>query len=86
MAVWRRGITQLTNNSRTNISEALAVGGSSLFQSNVSLYPTDSSDSGEYTCEVTLISTASGNPLSTRSSAITIAVEGEQSLLRIADI
>lgn len=76
-AVWRRGTTQLTNNSHTNISEAAVVGGSSLFQSNVSFYPTESSDSGQYTCEVTLISTASGYHLSTSSSEVTITVEGE---------
>ena len=76
-AVWRRGTTQLTNNSHTNISEAAVVGGSSLFQSNVSFYPIESSDSGQYTCEVTLISTASGNHLSTSSGEVTITVEGE---------
>jgi len=78
VAVWSRGTTQLTNNSRTNISRAVAVGGSSLFQSNVTFYPTESSDSDVYTCDVTLISIASGNHLSTVSSTINIAVEGEQ--------
>ena len=75
VADWRKENVRLISNNRTNISGTISNGSS--FETNVTFVPLQLSDSGNYSCEVTLVSIASGNVLLTRSSMIIFAVEGE---------
>ena len=77
VAVWRRGTTQLSNNSRINVSELVSTGRASLFESNLTINSIEAADSGNYTCEITLVLTATNNVVSTNSSLVSIVVEGE---------
>lgn len=80
VAVWRRGATHLSNNSRIIVSELLSTG-SNLFESNLTINPIKAADSGNYTCEATLVLIATNRVVSTNSSQIAIAVEGEQHII-----
>ena len=80
VAVWRRGTTQLSNNSRTNVSELLSTG-SNLFESNLTINSIEAADSGNYTCEATLVLIATNTVVSTNSSLVSIVVEGEQLII-----
>ena len=75
VAAWMRGNVQLIDNNHTNISDTISNG--PIFETNVTFVPLQFSDSGNYSCEVTLFSIATGNMLFTRSSMIFFAVEGE---------
>ena len=77
VAVWRRGTTQLSNNSRINVSELVSTGRASLFESNLTINSIEATDSGNYTCEITLVLIATNNVVSTNSSLVSIVVEGE---------
>ena len=76
VAVWKMESVQLTNSSRINISEAVLSDGITLFVSNVTINPVEVADSGDYTCETTLISHAAGN-VSTRLTTNTVDIQGE---------
>ena len=76
VAVWKVESVQLTNSSRINISEAVLSDGITLFVSNVTINPVEVADSGDYTCETTLISHAAGN-VSTRLTTNTVDIQGE---------
>jgi len=76
VAVWKMEGVQLTNSSRINISEAVLSDGITLFVSNVTINPVEVADSGDYTCEATLISHAAGN-VSTHSTTNTVDIQGE---------
>ena len=80
VAVWRRGTTQLSNNSRTNVSELLSTG-SNLFKSNLTINSIEAADSGNYTCEATLVLIATNRVVSSNSSMVSIVVEGEQLII-----
>ena len=75
VADWRKENVRLISNSRTNISGTISNGSS--FETNVTFVPLQLSDSGNYSCEVTLLSIASGNVVLTRSSMIIFDVEGK---------
>ena len=83
MAVWRRGTTQLSNNSRISISEFVSTGSTSLFKSNVTINSLEAADSGNYTCEASLVLIATSNVVSTNSSQVSVVVEGEPDLLSV---
>ena len=75
VAAWMKGNVQLIDNNHTNISDTNS--NSSIFETNVTFVPIQFSDSGNYSCEVTLFSIATGSMLLTRSSMIFFTVEGE---------
>ena len=75
VADWRKENVRLISNNRTNISGTISNGSS--FETNVTFVPLQLSDSGNYSCEVTLVSIASGNVVLTRSSMIIFDVEGK---------
>ena len=75
VAAWMKENLRLINNNRTNISDTISNGSS--FETNVTFVPLQISDSGNYSCEVTLFSIATGNMLLTRSSMSFFAVEGK---------
>jgi len=75
VAVWWKGNTILINNNHTNITGTVSNG--SVYEINLTLAPLDFSDSGNYSCTVTLYSATTGNVLLTNSSTISFAVEGE---------
>ena len=77
VAVWRRGTTQLSNNSRISVSELVSTGSTSLFESNLTINSIEAADSGNYTCEASLVLIATSNVVSTNSTLVSIAVEGE---------
>ena len=77
VAVWRKGTTQLSNNSRINVSELVSTGIASFFESNLTINSIEAADSGNYTCETTLVLIATSNVVSTNSSLVSIVVEGE---------
>ena len=77
VTVWRKGVAQLTNNNRTNISEAFVDGSNTSFESNVTLSPIETSDNGDYTCEAILVSSVAGN-VSAISGVHTLAIQGWQ--------
>ena len=77
VAIWRRDGTQLFNNSRTNVSELFSTGNTSLFESNLTINSIEAADSGNYTCEATLVLNATNDVVSTNSSLVSIVVEGE---------
>ena len=81
MAIWRRGTTQLFNNSRTNVSELVSTG-TSLFESNLTINSIAAADSGNYNCETTLVSIATNNVVSRNSSMVFIVVEGESDIFQ----
>ena len=83
VAVWRRGTTQLSNNSRTSISELFSTGSTSLFESNLTINSLEAADSGNYTCETSLVLIATNNVVSTNSSQVSVVVEGEPDLLSV---
>ena len=75
VAAWMKEHLRLINNNRTNISDTISNG--SVLETNVTFVPLQFSDSGNYSCEVTLVSIATGNVLFTRSSMIFFAIEGK---------
>ena len=75
VAIWQKENTTLINNNRTNITGTVSNG--SVDEINVTLAPLKLSDSGSYSCAVTLYSVATGNVLLTSSSMIFFAVKGE---------
>ena len=75
VAAWMKGNVQLIDNNHTNISDTISNG--PIFETNVTFVPLQFSDSGNYSCQVTLFSITTGNMLFTRSSMIFFAVEGE---------
>ena len=83
MAVWRRGTTQLSSNSRTSVSELVSTGSTSLFESNLTINSLEAADSGNYTCEASLVLIATSNVVSTNSSQVSVVVEGEPDLLPV---
>ena len=76
VTTWRKGVILLTNNSRTNISEAFKDGSSTLFESNVTIGPIAMADSGQYTCKAILASPIAGN-ISEISGVLPLAIQGE---------
>ena len=82
VAIWRRDGTQLSNNSRINVSELVSTGSTSSFESNLTINSIEAADSGNYTCEATLVLIATSNVVSTNSSLISIAVEGEPDMFQ----
>ena len=83
VAVWRRGTTQLSNNSQINVSEPVSTGRASLFESNLTINSIEAADSGNYTCETTLVLIATSNIVSTNSSLVSIVVEGEPEMFPV---
>ena len=81
VAVWRRGTTQLFNNSQISVSELVSTGSTSLFESNLTINSIQAADSGNYTCEATLVLIATNDVVSTNSNQVSIAVEGEPDLV-----
>ena len=77
VVTWRRGTAQLFNNSRTNVSKLVSTGSTSLFESNLTINSIEAADSGNYTCETTLVSIATNNVVARNSSLVSIVVEGE---------
>ena len=77
VVIWRRGTTQLFNNSRTNVSELVSTRSTFLFESNLTINPIEAADSGNYTCEALLALIATNNVVSRNSSMVSIVVEGE---------
>ena len=75
VAAWMKGNVQLISNNHINISSTISNG--SISETNVTFVPLQFSDSGNYSCKVTLFSNATGDMLLTRSSMIFFAVEGE---------
>ena len=75
VAAWMRENLRLINNNSTSISDTISNG--SVSETNVTFVPLQFSDSGNYSCEVTLVSIATGNVLLTRSNMIIFAVEGK---------
>ena len=75
VAAWMKENLRLINNNSTNISDTVSNG--SVLETNVTFVPLQFGDSGNYSCEVTLVSIATGNVLLTRSSMIFFAVEGK---------
>ena len=75
VAAWKKENLRLINNNHTNISDMFS--NSSVLETNLTFVPLQFSDSGNYSCEVTLASIATGNVLLTRSSMIFFAVEGK---------
>ena len=75
VAAWKKEDLRLINNNHTNISDMFSNG--SVLETNLTFVPLQFSDSGNYSCEVTLASIATGNVLLTRSSMIFFAVEGK---------
>ena len=83
VAVWRRGTTQLFNNSRISVSELVSTGSTSLYESNLTISSIEAADSGNYTCEASLVLITTNDVVSTNSSLVSIAVEGEPDLLSV---
>ena len=83
VAVWRRGTTQLSNNGRVSISELVSTGSTSLFESNLTINSLEAADTGNYTCEASLVLIATSNVVSTNSSQVSVVVEGEPDLLSV---
>ena len=83
VAVWRRGTTLLFNNSRISVSELVSTGSTSLFESNLTISSIEAADSGNYTCEASLVLITTNDVVSTNSSLVSIAVEGEPDLLSV---
>ena len=81
VVTWRRGTAQLFNNSRTNVSKLVSTGSTSLFESNLTINSIEAADSGNYTCEATLVLIATNTVVSTNSSLVSIVVEGEQLII-----
>ena len=77
VVIWRRGTIQLFNNSRTNVSELVSTGSTSLFESNLTINSIVAADSGNYICEASLVLMATNNVVATNSSLVYIVVEGE---------
>ena len=75
VAAWMKENLRLINNNSTNISDTVSNG--SVLETNVTFVQLQFGDSGNYSCEVTLVSIATGNVLLTRSSIIIFAVEGK---------
>ena len=75
VAAWMKENIRLINNNHTNISDTIS--NSSVLETNVTFVPLQFSDSGNYSCEITLFSIATGNVLLTKSSMIMFAVEGK---------
>ena len=75
VADWIKENLRLINNNSTNISGTISNGSS--FETNVTFVPLQFSDSGNYSCEVTLVSIATGNVVLTRSSMVIFDVEGK---------
>ena len=84
VAVWRRGTTQLSNNSRISVSEFVLTGNTSLFESNLTINSIEAADSGNYTCETTLVLIATNDVVSTNSSLVSIVVEGEPDMVPVS--
>ena len=82
VVTWRRGTAQLFNNSRTNVSKLVSTGSTSLFESNLTINSIEAADSGNYTCETTLVSIATNNVVSRNSSMVFIVVEGESDIFQ----
>lgn len=76
VTVWRKGDFQLTNNNHTNISEAFVHGSNTIFESNVTVSPIETTDSGDYTCEAILVSPLAGN-VSAISQVLTLSIQGK---------
>ena len=83
VAEWRRGTAQLSNNSRINVSELVSTGSTLFFESNLTINSIEAADSGNYTCEASLVLITTNNVVSTNSSLVSIAVEGEPDLLSV---
>lgn len=82
VVTWRRGTAQLFNNSRTNVSKLVSTGSTSLFESNLTINSIEAADSGNYTCETTLVSIATNNVVARNSSMVSVVVEGEPDIFQ----